>query len=431
MSELLKKNNFKKEVIKDIILKLHEGLSLEEAKKEFEEKVGSITSSEIAEIEQSLINEGMAVDEIKKFCNVHALLFESSLSKIASSQESPGHPIHTFKLENRKIEELISSIKRLVDTVNQISQNNKQNDKNKTVTSSNPINYSENLKNDIKELLQELKKIEFHYVRKEQLLFPFLERYGFMGPSKVMWGKHNEIRELLKKALSNIDACTSLESLKSFISQFLNPLIEEIEGMIFKEENILFPTSLEKLKAEDWIEILKESNEVGYSFIEKPKETSQILEELKRNLIIEAKINDDGTVNFPSGLLTPNELMLILNNLPIDITFIDKDDTVKYFSDNKDRIFVRTKSVIGRKVQNCHPPQSVEAVEKILNSFKNGTRNSADFWINFKDRLIFIKFIAIRDNNSNYLGTVEITIDITDYKKIEGERRLLDEKNFS
>ncbi|MCL5985992.1 MAG: DUF438 domain-containing protein [Actinobacteria bacterium] len=409
MSEFFGNKEQKKEAVKDIIRKLHQGLSVQEAKSRFEKEVGDITSSEIAEIEQSLINEGLSPDEIKKFCNVHALLFESTLSKALSKEESPSHPITLFKLENREIEKLTGFVKELVRNRNQYN--------------------IYQLKTLLKEQLLKLKGIDVHYTRKEQLLFPFLERYGFMGPSKVMWGKDNEIRELLKDSMSKVDGLNNQSQLDEYMSKQLNPLIEEVDGMIFKEENILFPTSLEKLNVDDWVEILKESSEVGYVFIEQPKETSALIQELKKTAIEEPRIKDEGMIVLPTGELKLKELMWILNSLPVDITFIDKDDTVKYFTDSRDRIFIRTRSVIGRKVQNCHPPQSVELVEKILTSFKQNKRDSADFWINFKERFIYIRFFAVRDENTNYLGTIEITQDITDIKKLEGEKRLLDEGN--
>ena len=362
MGELLAHRD-KKEVVKEIILRLHRGLSVDEAKELFEREVGSITSMEIAEIEQSLINEGLSPEEIKKFCNIHALLFQSALEKSVSKEEAPIHPVSLFKHENREIEKRVNSLRKLIEE-------------------SNKYGLTE-MKNEIRGLLDELKSINVHYTRKEQLLFPFLEKHGFHGPSKVMWGKDNEIRDLLKKGASEIDKIKDSSALESYIKGVLNPLIEEIEGMIFKEENILFPTSIEKLDVGEWVEILKESDEIGYIFIEKPKETTALIEELKMAVIEEPTIKDDSII-FPTGELKANELMGILNTLPVDITFVDRDDKVRYFSDNRDRIFARTKSVIGRKVQNCHPPQSLDKVEEILSSFKEGRRSSADFWIHFK-----------------------------------------------
>jgi hypothetical protein len=140
----------------------------------------------------------------------------------------------------------------------------------------------------------------------------------------------------------------------------------------------------------------------------------------------EPKVKDEGIISLPIGEINLKEILFLLNTLPVDITFVDKYDTVKYFSDNKNRIFVRTKSVIGRKVQNCHPPQSLDIVEKILKLFKEGKKDSVDFYINLKGRVIYIRYFAIRDENKNYLGTLEVTQDITDIKRIEGEKRLLE-----
>jgi PAS domain S-box-containing protein len=171
---------------------------------------------------------------------------------------------------------------------------------------------------------------------------------------------------------------------------------------------------------------LKESKDVGYIFIEPPKDIDTLINELKTAVIEEPVIKDE-VINFPTGNLSPKELMFILNTLPVDITFIDENDNVKYFSGGRDRIFLRTKSVIGRKVQNCHPPQSVDKVEKILSDFKEGKKDSVSFWINYKGRFIYIKYFAVRDHNKKYLGTLEVTQNITEIKKLDGEKRLLDE----
>jgi DUF438 domain-containing protein len=405
MTEFPKEKEQRKAIVKDIILKLHKGLSVEEARDRFLKEVGSITSLEIAEIEQSLIQDGLSPDEIKKFCNVHALLFESELKKAVVKEESSAHPIHLFKMENREIEKITASLKELI----------KNKDKYKP----------EELKQEIKNLLEKLNGVDLHYVRKEQALFPYLERYGFFGPSKVMWGKDNEIRELLKAVILNLDKSISYED---YINNHLNPLITEIEGMIFKEENILFPASLEKLSINDWVEILKESDDIGYVFIERPKDTLLLIKELKEAVIEEPEIKEGNVLSLPTGFLNLKELMWMLNTLPVEITFVDKDGTVKYFSANKERIFVRTKSIIGRKVQNCHPPQSLEAVENIVNSFKSGKKDVADFWINLQGKLIYIRYFAVRDENRKYLGTVEVSQDITNIVKLAGEKRLLDEQ---
>lgn len=395
----------KKEILKDIILKLHSGLTPEKAKERFEKEVGNISSTEIADLEQSLINEGLSPEEIKKFCNVHALIFQSALEKAPSGELFASHPIHLFKLENREIEKLTASLKGISEEKGNLP----------VVTSK------------LKETLLKLRGIDTHYNRKEQLLFPFLEKQGFMGPSKVMWGKDNEVRDLLKSALAGIDGVRNLAELQDYAKKSLSPLIEEIEGMIFKEENILFPTSLEKLDPADWVAILQESDDIGYVFIERPAETQALIKDLQQALS-EEPVWQDGAISLPSGAIKLNELMALFNTLPVDLTFVDKDDTVRYFSEGRDRIFIRTRAVIGRKVQNCHPPQSVDVVEKILTSFKDGSKDVYDFWINYQGKLIYIRYFAMRDKQRNYLGTLEVTQDITGIKKLEGERRLIDER---
>ncbi|MEE9459354.1 MAG: DUF438 domain-containing protein [Candidatus Bathyarchaeia archaeon] len=404
MADLLGKDQ-KKRIMKEIITELHKGLSVEEAKDRFEREIGTITSTEIAEVEQSLIDEGLSPDEIKKFCNVHALLFKSTLEKSTVKEKSPAHPIFLFELENREIEKVTGKIREIKNNVGTYEL--------------------DSLKKELNALFNELKNIEIHYVRKEQLLFPYLEKYGFHGPSKVMWGKDNEIRDLLKNSFEEIKKISGKQELDKYFKTNLDPLIEEVEGMIFKEETILFPTSLEKLAVDDWVEILKESDDVGYVFIEKPKEAASLIQELKGAVTDEPSIKDN-MITFPTGKLEVNELMKILDKLPVDITFVDKDDRVKYFSNNKDRIFVRTRSVLGRSVQNCHPPQSVNVVEEIVTSFKEGKRDSVDFWINLNEKIVYIRYYAVRNDEGNYLGTLEVTQDITDVKKLEGEKKLLD-----
>jgi DUF438 domain-containing protein len=397
----------RKEILRDIILKLHQGLSVEDAKKRFENEIGRISSTEIAEIEQSLIDDGVSTDEVKKFCNVHALLFQSALGEAAIKEESAAHPMYLFKLENREIEKITNDVKKLI---------NQKDD----------YNFVE-LKKGVKNLLTKLEGIKIHYTRKEQILFPYLEKYGFFGPSKVMWGKHDDIRKLLVNSANGIDNVTTQTEFDEYVEKNLNLLIEEVQGMIFKEENILFPTALEKLNTDDWVEVLKESEEVGYVYIEKPKETEELIRELRAAVIIEPLITDKG-LTFPSGELNVMETMLLLNTLPVDITFVDKDDRVKYFSEGKDRIFLRSRSIIGRKVQNCHPPESVDVVEQILKSFKEGSKNYFEFWINLQNKFVHIRYFAVRDNNRIYQGTLEVTQDVSRIRSLTGEKRILDER---
>ncbi len=397
----------KKNIIRDIIMGLHQGISVEEARDRFDKEVGQISSSEIAEIEQSLMEDGMSPDEIKEFCNVHALMFESALRESRTVEEAhPAHPVYLFGLENREIEKMTRRLKEITGRAGN--------------------GELDAAMQEISRLLEELRGIETHYTRKEQVLFPYLERCGFEGPSKVMWGKHNEIRDMLKSSRALLSGVSTPSDLKAYVESTLNPLLDEVEGMVFKEEHILFPTALEKLKVSDWVEILKQSKEVGYAFIDEPAETSHLVEQLK-TAVVEEPVVRGNSIQFPTGEMDVLTLMNILNMLPVELTFVDQDDTVRYFTDHHDRIFVRTGAVIGRKVQNCHPPQSLDLVEKILASFRSGDKDDADFWLNFKGKLVYIKFLAIRDRSGQYLGALEVTQDATRIKNLEGEKRLLGE----
>ncbi|HBE88923.1 MAG TPA: PAS domain S-box protein [Elusimicrobia bacterium] len=376
----------RKRILKEIIGQLHTGLPLEEAKKRFEAEIGPVTSREIFELEQSLLADGLPAEEIKKFCNVHALLFEKSLEKSMADPEDPNHPVALFKAENAEIKRRVDSAKALLPGLKDGAG-----------------------ADWVKNILEELRAVITHYERKEQLLFPYLEKAGFYGPSKVMWGKHDEVRGLFKAAFAagpgEFPAAAAA-------------LLEELDGMIFKEESILFPAALEKLKPADWAEIFRESAQAGYIFIEPPAAMAEALD-IAANTGVAG-----GTVSLPSGNMKLDQLVALLDTLPVDLTFVDADDTVRYFSEGKDRVFLRARSIIGRKVQNCHPPASLAAVEKIVNAFKDGSRDTEEFWINMRGRVIHIRYFALRGPAKEYLGALEVTQDITDIQKIKGEKRL-------
>jgi uncharacterized protein len=280
----------------------------------------------------------------------------------------------------------------------------------------------------IQSLFNSLMDIEKHYIRKENLLFPFLEKYKVTGPPKVMWGKDDEVRTFLKSSVELLksEKDISTEEIKGFMDLMFNPTIHAIEEMIYKEENILFPMCMDTLTEIDWYQISQQSDEIGYCLYE--------IATKWRPKSVPAQIEESSTtakkIVLSSGAFSKEELESVLNNLPFDMTFVDKDDTVRYFSSGKERIFQRSKAILGRLVQYCHPPSSVHIVEQILNDFKSGRQDSAKFWINFQGKFILIAYYAVRNERNEYQGTLEVTQDITEIKNIEGERRLLTyEKN--
>lgn len=397
----------KRELMREIILSLHDGEDIRRAKERFVREVGSVTSVEIAEIEQALIAEGMPVEQIKQFCNVHALLFEEQLAQEAKDQSSPSHPVELFKAENRKIEEMCAKIEAALGSRRPGS-----------------VEFKET-RASLLDLIEKLRPIDLHYVRKEQVLFPYLEKHDFTGPSTVMWGKHDDIRRMLKESIAAVKEAGSPDAIKEAGADHVTPLIEEIRGMITKEELILFPTAMERIEVPEWVEILKHGDEVGYAFISPPRETEFALNDL-RALEAEGSVSDaEGTITMPSGTLSMDELVSIFSTLPIDLTFVDAQDGVRYFSEGADRIFTRPRSIIGRKVQACHPPRSLAAVEAILDDFKAGRKNSESFWLTMNGRFILIQYFAVRGKDGSYLGTLEASQDVTAIRALEGERRLL------
>ncbi len=280
-------------------------------------------------------------------------------------------------------------------------------------------------------------EIENHYSRKENILFPYLEKHGITGPTTVMWGIHDDIREQLKKISEFLDYAEEVpkDEAAARIDKLVIPALTAITDMIYKEQKILFPMSLETLTEAEWQEIYNQSDEIGYTLIRPGREwaAGMAKEAVQAGAGVKDKPSegtlnlDTGSLNLDTGSLTPREVNLILNHLPVDITFVDKNNVVRYFSQGQHRIFTRTPAVIGRKVESCHPPESVHVVKKIVEDFKAGRRNSAEFWITMNGAFIYIKYLALRDEKGEYAGVLEVTQDITEIRKLSGEKRLLDE----
>ncbi|CAM4087903.1 DUF438 domain-containing protein [Saccharibacillus endophyticus] len=531
----------RREELKAIIKQLHEGVDPAQVKERFRAAVGSVEVEEISLLEESLMREeGIPVSEVQRLCSVHASIFDGAISDIHGSSSSapesqPGHPVHTFKLENRELERLTGfSISLHLDKFM------------KDDSDANRYKLLEDLN-----LLLDADK---HYSRKENLLFPYLERYGIYGPTQVMWGVDDGIRAEIKAAKELLaDYKGDREAVKTRIEV----AVREVEEMIFKEENILLPMALKKLTEDEWVKIAEETEEIGYCLIpgtarwvptraaepgamseaeqpapisrgleghleashahgedaaamppflaggEKPEGMPQWVADMLRQQQQEeqaastpvptaspaqdqavsiaeqaakmavqaaemarqaaemaASVNgsmktvqhaqpqrpvgvgtasaspesaasaapiSDGYVRFNTGILSVQQLELIMNHLPVDLTYIDENDIVRYFSHGKERIFARTKAVIGRSVQNCHPPQSVHVVEDLLRDFRSGRKDHEDFWIPFKDKFVYIRYFAIRDEQGTYLGTLEFTQNVAPIRELEGQKRILSE----
>ncbi len=403
MSEMIDNQHKKRqEMLKTIIKGLHQGVSLEDAKAEFKKHFQSITTEEITAMEQSLIKEGMNVTEIQKLCDVHAAVFEGSISDIHPGKkkdftEALGHPVQVFLEENQRLEKLLMEE---VDPFINIPG--------KTPALMLRIGFDR------------LKEIDKHYARKEYLFFPHLEKKGITAPPKVMWGVDDEIRAQIKEVIALLSTPDYIEK---DVWAKANAVVAKVRDMISKENNILIPLLKENLTFFNWISVDSASPEVGY-FLEKPK-VSWKDEGPQEEKESEVTMSPTDVIPLGAGGLTSEELSAMLNSLPLDMTFVDAEGHVKYFTQGKERIFVRPLTVIGRHVSMCHPPASVAIVEGIIESFRTGKKDHEDFWIQSHGKFIYIRYYAVRSPEGKFLGTLELTQDIKPIRDLEGEKRLV------
>ena len=272
-------------------------------------------------------------------------------------------------------------------------------------------------------IFNQLQTIEKRFARKENQLFPFLEKKGWNGPSQGMWGFHDNLREQFRLLRKNLDT-------KEFDKIKTNTpfLVDGINRLMRMEDTVLFPNALDLLTETDWIMMRKGEEEMGWMLPEPPAPFPSMEyvhpsdDFTKREMTFSLK----NTSHYDEGYMAVEQVNLLFKTMPLDLTFVDENDKVIFYNRGEERVFPRSAGIIGREVKFCHPPKSVGTVLKIIESFKNGTQNEASFWINFKERLIYIRYFAVRDANKNYKGVIEISQDITDIKNIEGEKRLLD-----
>lgn len=434
----------RQERIVEILTLLHEGGSFEAAKELFNQEFDGVDVTEITAAEKALIQSGLNPQEIQRLCNIHAAVFKGSINEIHRSNlehEQPGHPIHTLKLENQVLQSL------LTDEIDDLLLKIKAGDWTQ--------------KERLLKALKDLRQIDKHYARKETLIFSYMEKYGISAPPKVMWGVDDDIRDMVKAL---IQLAGDERAAYNPIATKWEETKNEIEEMIFKEEEIMAPMTLDVFSLSDWEKIAADSFDIGFAFIPEPlpwKPSQEALEkeserEPARQLAIQqAKATTDGIaesllnetnsvpvfvekqdkaemkevsepVVLPTGTLKLEQMIAMFQVLPVDLTFVDNDDRVRFFSEGKERVFPRTTSVIGREVVNCHPPKSMHIVQQILDDFRSGARSEAEFWIDMRGKKIYIRYFALRNEADDYLGCLEVTQDVTPIQSLEGQKRLLD-----
>ncbi len=407
----LDSNRIKK--IIDIKLDYLNGIiSLSEARNRMNSSFEKVTSEEFALAEQHLVSYGISDDTLAERMEEILEIFKDVLTSTKLNLPS-GHPIQTYIDETLEINKIITIMKELLN--------------------------KKFIKNQWLESYEKLSQISIHFSRKQNQLFSALERKGFDKPSKVMWTLDNNIKDIIRKSKTLLNEDKDSEFL------LIQPeVIEMIEDMIAKETEILFPTSMELLTDEEFVEMRIGDDEIGYCLIDNPKDykglgntndfkdskaNSELLSDLESVLrkhgITDRNKNENQVLDVSQGLLTLSQINLIFKHLPVDISYVDENEIFKFYSDTKHRVFPRSPGAIGRKVQNCHPRESVETVEKIISAFKKGEQDEAEFWIDMGEKFVYILYTAVRDDNGNFKGILEMMQDATHIRSLTGNQRLL------
>jgi uncharacterized protein len=397
----------RQKALKTIILKLHDGVPAEQVKAEFDQLVSGVDSAEIARMEQALIAEGMPIDDVQRLCDVHVSVFKESLDTKPDAEVAAGHPLDAYRRENVVVGQVVGELRAALTVMS---------------ASGCAEGRSETL-DALAGQLERLAEVDVHYTRKEHQLFPVLEAHDVSGPTKVMWGLDDDIRGRIKSARALVAAgdCTSLAAT-------LPETLTMIDDMVYKEEKILFPTSLQVVTDAEWEQMAAGDDEIGYAWVEGPSGEAARAAAIAAApaMVAEgAALGGEMLLPLPTGALTLAQLDLLFRMLPFDLTYVDENDRVRFYSEGE-RVFPRSPGAIGREVRNCHPPKSLAKVEAILSEFKAGTKDVAEFWIEMGPKFIHIRYYALRDEAGAYKGCLEVVQDVSHIRALTGERRIVD-----
>ncbi len=280
---------------------------------------------------------------------------------------------------------------------------------------------------EIKKRVEALQDFNLHYIKEENILFPHVENHlKEYRCLSLMWSYHDDIRNLIKDTVAIIEnKNTDLKQL----NHLLGDLFFNMYAIRFREEYILFPVIFNHIPEKEIHDMLEQAFDVGFAFIAPP--SKNILEKnqapsgaKKSETFLSIDDLDDKLLDFDTGRLTIKQAIVMLNHLPVDVTFVDENDKVCYFSTPGDRIFPRSKAIIGRLVENCHPPSSVHIVKQLVDDFRTGKKQKESFWIQMGEKFILIQYFALHDKGGNFCGTLEVSQDVSDIRKLEGEKRL-------
>ncbi len=380
--------------------------------KKYAEAIDRVQPFDVIVMVDKLMKEGLELEEVKSGIN-KAL---NMLYKGLVSAEIPDYKtipfLDSLVKENNELNHRLIEIRPLIKAFNQKGINEEE---------------RQEILDEISDRIYELQQFEVHYVKKENILFPYVEKYlKEYGCLPLMWAYHDDIRKYSKEIIEIIDRDdTDLKRL----NRLLGDLFFVMYAIRFREEYILFPVIFSLIPDEAWDEMMKQSMTEGFAFIEKPELVTIVTgkaETESHEQDIKPISDPDSVLDMGTGLLKLEQAVMMLNHLPVDMTFVDENDEVRYFSTPGHRIFPRSKAIIGRLVENCHPPSSVHIVKELLDAFKAGTKTKESFWIQMGPKFILIQYFAVHDEQGNYKGTLEVSQDISEIRKLEGEKRLMD-----
>ena len=441
------------EVLKNILLDLHHGAKAEAVQEEFNKHFTGVSAIEISLMEHELMNSdtGVTFEDVMSLCNVHANLFKGAVRDVeVADTDHPGHPVQIFKQESFALRAALMRVGRLLDTY-----------------ANSDEEMQEEIRKGLKRQLSLVEQFERHYKRKEELMFPIMESYGHDSPPKVMWGVDDQIRELFKEVKTAAEQLPALDIEE--VAEKFRLFATEFEAMIFKEESILLMILLESFTQDDWLKIAEESDVYGYAIIQpaekwiphrhsfSEKETDNSTKVTSEALARSEQTNDgkfqqvidtpDGQVTisfepkkkkvennfarqtqqpFGHGYLSVEQANLILNHLPMEITFVNKEDIFQYYNDSvpaEEMIFKRTPSQVGRNVELCHPPRFLEKVRQIFKILREGKRDKFEMWFKSESRGKFVHVIyaAVHDEAGEFQGVLEYVQDIQPFREIDGD----------
>lgn len=380
-------------------------LTTAEARKQMQEQVGKVSPEEFAAAEQLIKEQDpdeCRTEDVRTMLNI----FDGLIPEEKESQPF-GHPIDAYERENQELKRLLAQ--------------------------GDEMRGRSLIKNEWLELMEGILAYKVHFARKQNQLYSILERKGFDRPTTTMWPYDDEIKSEMNRAMAALQG----DDMEAFLSAY-DEMAVDLRDLMNKEELILYPTSLKLISDEEFEEMKSGDREIGFFRIEMPEwsrrgDESQMpsenfmgeLSSLLAKYGLGGKTSSTEVLDVAEGKLSLEQINLLFRHLPVDISYVDEDEIVKFYTDTPHRVFPRSKGVIGREVRNCHPPKSVHLVEEIIEKFRSGEQDSTDFWINKPDLFIYIKYVAVRDANGRFRGVLEMMQDCTRIRQVEGSRTLL------